>query len=245
MKVSRKAIHIIIGICVVVAVAVFVAMTMMKYEIEGEKNMPFELSKIMIVSTAEGYANEGSKYKWDFDVFQNNDIYISIAKNKNYKKTEVIDKIVINNIKVDEQPQKGEIVVYRPNNETATSFACEEKYEVKENLEYIGSKESDLGNLQISNQGGMLIFRVSNKDLHRYKSNDGKKIVHDGTLLKKADIKNEEIKCKMSFDIIIELKSEKKYKGTITIDLPQGDIIKNGKESVEITNFDDVVFKRM
>ena len=100
MKVSRKAIHIIIGICVIVAVTAFVAITMIKYEIEGEKNMPFELSKIMIVSTAEGYANEGSKYKWDFDVFQNNDIYINIAKNQDYKKTEVIDKIVINNIKV-------------------------------------------------------------------------------------------------------------------------------------------------
>ena len=91
MKVSRKAIHIIIGICIVVAVVVFVAITMMKYEMEGEKNMPFEVSKIIIVSTAEGYANDGSKYKWDFDVFQNNDIYINIAKNQDYKEIKQIN----------------------------------------------------------------------------------------------------------------------------------------------------------
>ena len=245
MKISRKAIHLIIGICVIVAVAIFVGITMVKYEVEGEKNMPFELSKIMVVSTAEGFANEDSKYKWDFDIFQNNDVYISIVKNENYKKTEVIDKIVINNFAINEEPQKGEIVIYKPDNEAATSYTCKEEFEVEESLEYIGATESDLENLQIGNQGGSIIFRVSNKNLYTYQSNDDKQIIHDGTLLAKANIKNEEIKCKISFDIIIELKSEKKYKGTVTLELPEGNIVKNGQESIEITNFDDVVFKRI
>lgn len=245
MKVSRKAVHLIIGICVVVAVAIFVGITMVKYEVEGETNMPFVLSKIMIFSTAEGYANEDSKYKWDFDVFQNNDIYISIAKNENYKKTEVIDKITINNFQINEAPQRGEIVIYKPDSESATSFTCKEEFEVSDSLEYTGGTETDTEKLQIANQGGMMIFRVSNKNLHNYKSNDDKQIVHDGTLLAKANIKNEELKCKVSFDIIIELKSEKKYRGTVTLELPVGNIVKNGQESIEITNFDDVIFKRI
>lgn len=245
MEVSRRAIHIILIICIIVAVAIFVGVTMQRYEIEGEKNMPFELSKIMIFSTAEGFANEKSDYKWDFNIFQNNDIYISIAKNDDYKKTEIIDKIVIDNFSIDEKPKKGELVVYKPNIETATPFKCDEKYEVKDVLEFTGETEANVEKLQIANQGGMIIFRISNKNLHRYQSNDDKTIVHDGTLLAKANIKNEDIKCKVSFDITIELKSEKKYKGTITLELPEGNILKNGQESLEITNFDDVVFKRI
>ncbi len=245
MKISRKAIHLIIGICVIIAVTIFVGITMVKYEVEGEKNMPFELSKIMVVSTAEGFANEDSEYKWDFDIFQNNDVYISIVKNEDYKKTEVIDRIIINNFTINEEPQKGEIVVYKPDNESTTSYSCEEEFEVTESLEYIGATESNLENLQIGNQGGSIIFRVSNKNLYTYQSNDDKQIIHDGTLLAKANIKNEEIKCKISFDIIIELKSEKKYKGTVTLELPEGNIVKNGQESIEITNLDDVVFKRI
>lgn len=242
---SRKAVHLIIGICVIVVVAVFVGITMQRYEIEGEKNMPFEISKIMIFSTAEGIENGNSKHKWDFNIYQNNDIYISIAKNKEYKKTEVIDKIIIDNFSIDEQPQKGEIAIYRPNGENTTSYACEEKYEVDNNLEYIGGIESDLESLKIANQGGMITFRIANKNLDTYKSNDDETITHDGTLLAKANIKNEDIKCKVSFDIIIELKSEKKFKGTITLELPEGNIVKNGQESVEITNLDDVIFKRI
>lgn len=245
MKISRKAIHLIIGICVIIAVTIFVGITMVKYEVEGEKNMPFELSKIMIVSTAEGFANEDSEYKWDFDIFQNNDVYISIVKNEDYKKTEVIDRIVINNFTTNEEPQKGEIVIYKPDNESTTSYSCKEEFEVTESLEYIGATESNLENLQIGNQGGSIIFRVSNKNLYTYQSNNDKQIIHDGTLLAKANIKNEEIKCKISFDIIIELKSEKKYKGTVTLELPEGNIVKNGQESIEITNLDDVVFKRI
>lgn len=245
MEVSRRAIHIVLIICIIVAVAIFVGVTMQRYEVEGEKNMPFELSKIMIFSTAEGFANEESDYKWDFNIFQNNDIYISIGKNDNYKKTEIIDKIVIDNFSINEKPQKGEIVIYKPNSDSQTAFKCEEEYEVKDKLEFTGETEADVEKLQIANQGGMIIFRVANKNLHRYKSNDDKTIVHDGTLLAKANIKNEEIKFKISFDLTIELKSEKKYKGTITLELPEGNILKNGKESLEITNFDDVVFKRI
>lgn len=245
MKISRKAIHLIIIICVIVIVAVSVGIIMQKYEIEGEKNMPFEISKIMIFSTAEGYANENSKYKWDFDVFQNNDIYINITKNKDYKKAEIIDRIILDNFSINEKPQKGEIVIYKPNSESAASYTCEEEYEVKDNLQYIAGTTTDLKNMQIANQGGMMIFRVSNKKLNTYQSNDDETITHDGTLLAKANIKSKEIKCKISFNMTIELKSEKKYKGTITLELPVGNIVEKGQESIEITNFDDVIFKRI
>ncbi len=244
MKLSRKALHIIIIIVTIVVVAIGVAYSMIKYELEGEKNMPFELSKIMVISTAEGYANEESDYKWDFNISQNNDIFISILKNDNYKKTEVIDKIVLTNFTVNEAPQKGEIVFYKPDGKSATGYTCSEDFEIKDNLEYIGTKEAELTDFQVANQGGSVAFRVSNRDIYTYQSDDGEEITHDGTLLAKANVSSDEIKCKISFDLIIELKSEKKFKGKITLELPVGNILENGREDIEITNFDDVVFKR-
>lgn len=49
----------------------------------------------------------------------------------------------------------------------------------------------------------------------------------------------------MSFDIIIETNKNIKYKGTINIELPTGNIQTEGKSQIEKTDFSDVIFKRM
>ena len=55
---------------------------MIKYEVEGETNMPFKLSKIVIIGTVEGIeTNNQNKNKWNFDICQNNDIYFYIEQN--------------------------------------------------------------------------------------------------------------------------------------------------------------------
>ena len=79
---------------------------MLKYAVEGENNMPFELSQLIVVSTAEGVENNQNENIWNFDLMQNNDVYLYIGKNKSYKETEIIKRIIINNIKVEEGPQK-------------------------------------------------------------------------------------------------------------------------------------------
>ena len=44
-----------IGIIVIaVLIVVIIALLILKYEVEGEKNMPFRISKIIVVSSAEG-----------------------------------------------------------------------------------------------------------------------------------------------------------------------------------------------
>lgn len=78
---------------------------MLKYAVEGENNMPFELSQLIIVSTAEGVENSQNENIWNFNLMQNNDVYLYIGKNKSYKETEIIKKIVINNIKVEDGPK--------------------------------------------------------------------------------------------------------------------------------------------
>ena len=55
----------IIAIATVILIFIIVGMIMIKYEVEGDKNMPFNLSKIMIVSTAEGDRMKKRKSKWN------------------------------------------------------------------------------------------------------------------------------------------------------------------------------------
>ncbi len=60
----------------------------------------------------------------------------------------------------------------------------------------------------------------------------------------KFGLTNEDIECKVSFDITIELASGTKFTGNIALDLPTGDIVKSGTLDYEKTDFRDVIFKR-
>ena len=77
----------IIAIFIIVLVVAFVIFRIIKYQTEGEKNMPFNLSKIIVVSTAqkEDISQENEQNNiWNFNIIQTNDVYISIEKNKKY-----------------------------------------------------------------------------------------------------------------------------------------------------------------
>lgn len=69
-------------------------------------------------------------------------------------------------------------------------------------------------------------------------------ISHDGTILAKAGLKDEDITCVVSFDMIIELASGTKFTGNIQVEVPHGNIVTAGKSSYEKTDFKDVIFKR-
>lgn len=241
----KKQIKKSIFILVVFIIAAVVASIIIKYQVEGETNMPFKISKIAVISNAEGKQKENSQNKWDLELAQNNDIYINIAKNKNYSKTEIIDKVILDNFAINEQPQKGTIKIYRPNNIENGVYTNSEEYLVNDKLEYIGSEKSNIKNLEIANQGGIIFLRYVNEGLGEYISNEDTQIKHDGTLLQKIGITNENIKCKVSFDISIILQSEKTYKANIKLEIPIGDITTEGTSSYEKTDFKDIVFKRL
>ena len=78
-----------------------------------------------------------------------------------------------------------------------------------------------------------------------YTSNEQEEIVHDGTILQKLSITSEELKAKVSFDITIKLVSEKQYKATISLELPIDDVVQEGTTSLEKTDMEDVIFKRI
>ena len=216
---------------------------MIKYEVEGDKNMPFDLSKIVIVSTAEGIENKG-KNKWDFNIYQNNDIYFYIDKNEQYQgKDTHIEKIRIENIQITEKPKVGEIKAYMPNSTEGRLYSYEDTYIIEDKLEYRGASKSNSRTLEIGNQGGSALIRFSNTNLGNYSSNQDKEIVHDGTLLKKLKLVQEDINFTVSFDFVIEV-SNHQYRAKINLQLPYGNIEQEGTSSFEKTDMSDVIFKR-
>ena len=99
-QIIKKIIRIFIAILITILIATIIALLILKYNVEGEDNVPFELSKIMVISTGEGkdIQEEQSENKWNLEILQNNDIYLEISKNKNYEEIEIIDKIIIDNL---------------------------------------------------------------------------------------------------------------------------------------------------
>lgn len=239
-KISNKILHISIIVIFVIIICGFAGAVIFKYHVEGETNATFDISKIIMVSTAEGIANNNPTAKWDFNINQNNDVYITIEKNE--KKQDIIKDVTINNIQIKQTPSVGNISYYRP--AEIGLFKCEEKYKVNDELKYLGSDSGSINNLEISNLGGTILIRFCNENVGRYTSNEGDQILHDGTLLGKTQITKEQLNTKVQFDIIIETEQGVKYKTTVDIDFPVGNIFEEGTSTTRL-NTDKLILKRM
>ena len=111
---NKKIFHVIMIAVIILAILCVAGILVLRYQVEGESNMPFKITKISIVESVEGTENQGTPEKWNLNVNQNNDIYIYIEKNSNYGKTEIIEDVQINNIIMNKQNEKGEIKLYKP-----------------------------------------------------------------------------------------------------------------------------------
>lgn len=240
---KTQTIKFCIAVVILAVIILLVVTTMIRYEVEGDKNMPFNLSKIIMVSTAEGKEINGKK-KWNFEVFQNNDLYIYIDKNENYNGEEkIIKSLKIENINITKAPIKGEVKTYMPNSVDGRIFSYEDKYLVGDKLEYRGASESNSKTLEIGSNGGSALIRFSNTNLGQYSSDNDKEIIHDGTLLKKIKVSNEETKFDVSFDLVIKV-DNCSYRANLLLQMPCGNIIEEGTCSLEKTDMSDVIFKR-
>lgn len=247
MKISelkgKKIVHICVILGIIVLILIIAGIIMLRYQVEGETNLPFELSKMIVVSTAESNEIEAAAdTKWNFSVNQYNDIYLEIQKNDEYTKNTNIKNITFENFVIEKNSGAENIKLYRANSEG--KVVEDEAHLVGNSLTYKGEKETNLDELKISNQGSIILLRSVNQNVCEVRSND-EEIVHDGTLLAKGNANSEDLNYKLSFDIIIETSRNIKYKGTITIDLPTGDVQTQGKTELEKTDFSDVIFKRM
>ena len=240
--IGKKSFHVAMVIILVVTILFVLGLIVLRYSVEGETNMPFNLAKIVLISSSEGMDKESVESKWAFDINQNNDIYLYIEKNENYNKQEVIKSILIDNIQVQKEEGKGEICFYRPNSSETGGIFKNITDNLIQSIEYTGAMESNIKDLKISNQGGLIAFRYATNKIAEYISNDEE--INHNELLKKSNVTEEEIKGKITFDLTIKLESGKEYKSTLSFNMPVEGLLENGTVSKEITDTKDIIFKR-
>ncbi len=240
---KQKAFHVAIIIIIISVILCVGGMLILKYEVEGESNMPFKITKISIIESVEGLENESAGEKWSFRVNENNDIYIYIEKNFSYGKTEIIDSVEVKNIKANRQKELGELKFYKPVMDEKKMFVNQTENEITDII-YTGELESNIKEQKISNQGGIVAFRYGINNLSQYVSENDELINHS-QLLKLTNITQEDLQTQLTFDIIINLKSGKKYQAPISVDIPTDEIIEKGTVGIDITDLKNIIFKRI
>ena len=161
---SKRVIRFFTIVFIISLIIIIICLLMLKYSVEGEGNMPFEISQLLVISTAEGIDTEGENV-WNLNLMQNNDVYLYISKNKNHKETEIIKSITLDNFEITNAPKVGKLVIYRSSSNEGKNFEYLEEYEIDDKIIYAGSEESNTKNLEIANQGGVIEFRICNNEI--------------------------------------------------------------------------------
>lgn len=280
----KQKIKFSIAIFVVLVAIAFAIFTVLKYQVEGEKVVPYKIGKIIVISSASTTENtkeadetnkngegesqepaaenaeaneattpEGEKaeqtqqeenYIWNEKVIQTNDLYIYIDKNNDYKKNEVIKSVKIENIQILQNVKLGKIQVYMPNSLDDGLYKYVNDYIVNSNLTYNGASVDNRKTLEIGNQGGCVCISFANVGLGAYKSNEEQEIKQGAEILEKMQIANDDLKFKVSFDLVIEVES-KSYKTNLVFDLPIDELVGHKETHKEITDLEKVIFKRL
>ena len=242
---SRKVLNICAVLVIIVAIVFIAMMFVLHYDVNGETNMPFSISKISIISTVDGQDVENNEYRWDINAIQNNDIYIYVEKNNEYRKQELISSVKIENIKIKKEPIIGKIKIYKPTAQSDTAIFKNVDENIVQELVFSGGKITDARNLQVSNQGGVICFRCANNEVGKYLSNDDEQIDYS-KLLYKMNINEGNLKAVISFNVTITLNSGKSFKTEeMEIEIPNENIVNNGTVGIEKTNLSNIIFKRI
>ena len=239
---KKRTIHVFVLIFILVMIILIASLLMFKYHVEGETNLPFELKKINVISTAESSITQDEENTWRADILQRNDIFFVIEKNSEYKKDELIKKVSFENFEVTKTNNNMVVEIYKPTT-TVNTYNYSEEYKTQK-LEYVGGQSTNTETLQINNQGGLIGFSIVSNNLGEYMFSESEKLPSDGRLLEKTGIKAEDMNFKITFDLIIETESNHKFKANITLDLPTGNILQDGVGTLEDTELENVVFKR-
>ncbi len=227
----------------IVIVLMVVISIMIKYYVEGEKNLPFSLTKILLISTVDGKQIDDPNNIWNVDVTQVNDIYIYIDKTIDDSQT--IKEIKLENFVINKLPKKGKLKLLRPTGDLPNLYTHSEQDYLKDGITFLGGAIDDMKSLEISNNGGTLGFRLAIDELGKYISNDEQEITYNGKLLSNLGIGLEEIQFDINFDIVITTSENISFLANININLPIETLIEEGSSHKEITDFSNVVFKRI
>ncbi len=260
----KPKIKLCIAITIIAIIIAFALFTVMKYQVEGEKKVPFRIGKVIVISSAstiyddtlenseeepnsennEAENQPEENYIWNEKVAQTNDLYIYLDKSEDYGKDDIIKSVKIENIQILQNVKLGKIQVYMPNSLNDGFYKYSNEFLVNSALTYTGAAADNPKTLEICNQGGGIYISFANLGLDNYKSNEDEEIEQGGTILEKMNIQEEDLKFRVSFDLVIEVQ-DKSYKANLVLDLPEEGIVGQKETHREITDFTNVIFKRL
>lgn len=248
----KPKIKLCIAMTIIAIIIAFAIFTVMKYQVEGEKKVPFRIGKVIVISSAittdddsdNSEQEDEENYIWNEKVVQTNDLYIYLDKSEDYGKDDIIRSVKIENIKILENVKIGKIQVYMPNSLNDGFYKYNNEYLVNTGLTYTGAGTDNPKTLEVCNQGGGIYISFANVGVGNYKSNDDEVIEQGGTILEKMNVSNDDLKFRVSFDLIIEVQ-DKSYKTNLVLDLPEDGIVGQKETHREITDFKNVIFKRL
>ena len=242
---KKKIILISLLVIIIVTTIVVSGMQLLKYNVEGEKKLPFKLDNMLIVSTADGIGRKDTESRWDLSVLQNNDIYIEIKDIVDNKRSDSLKKVTLENFAITNGPVKGQPKIYHPVNDKDLIYIYKDENLALNSIEYNVAAISNVKKQEIARDGGIISFSTCSYDVANYVSNEDTEVAYDGKLLSKVNLTQYEIKYDLSFDIIVEMESNKRYKATMYLSLPLDDLIEKGTVQKEITDFSNIEFKRV
>lgn len=240
---NKKSFHKAVTIFLVVIILFFLGVVFLRYSVEGETNMPFSIKKITIISSCNGTDTESEQNKWAFKVNQNNDIYLYIEKSEGYEKEEILESIVIDNFQILAEQKVGQVKIYKADSEVSSGLFVNKSENEVSSLIYTVAERENVATSEISNQGGKIAFRFALNDVAEYYSDEDE--INHSELLKKAGVKNEDLKTAIQFDLLMKLTTGREYKASISLDFPIDDVVEKGVTAKELENVDEFVFKRV
>lgn len=190
----------------------------------------FDINKIEFYSSASATNNKTSKANWNLDISQFTDmaIYINTGDNINQTYLNSIRQLYISNVNIT-KPELGTPSLYYKNINNFAKFEVNESNKLKYNkFDYIivPSGEIDFDKPQIYSNGQnpiTLEFVNEKVKTNQIITDTSTDVIYDGSLLKKAGIRLDSIRCMISFKITIINYYNQKFIANVYIELPLND----------------------
>ena len=174
----------------------------------------FRINDLVVTSTVEAEDKTTDINNWKLNLTQKNHISILVDNEGSNKISNMsIDKIVV------EKPAKlGKLIASPKDNEQVFDIL-----DATQDIFYVYMKEKDgayIAEIDIDNKDFITDYKVPS---------DVKEIRYDGTLLNRVSVKPEELKFKVTFNLnIIDIQGSIST-AKITLEMPNQNIIKEGK----------------
>ena len=163
----KRIIHIYVVSLMVIIMFLVAGFFMLKYNVEGEKNVPFKLNKINIISTAESDIKQDEEENWYAGILQKNDIFLTIEKNEKYDKIDTIKQIKLENFNIIKNNENTKINMYRAKS-NSFDYTYSDDFKIEDKIEYDGAQETNLEAVLINNQGGTIGISITQSNFSDY-----------------------------------------------------------------------------